>query len=612
MDGFSQTALTSRSATSEEESKEKRRADKRLHQLLPKVCTDPASVQRVVVAGLLPISAILKSSLGPEGTQKVVETSSKTVLVTEDGEVLLTNLSIANPLLKLVRDSAVQVGNRCGDGCKRTFILCTAILTKMEFVLSRSSSLQGMLDTIHTYDEFVQSIFPRMLQRAEVVSTPHCMPLQRRPLRDRARAVLNTLLANKLSPSLLKRFSELIVETFLPLPDTLMEATEACVHHIRTLIKVSPIVKVLGSPAESSKVVEGVMLFDPFFTSRCPNQIENVRCVYMDEDPTLSLAQAPILLSASTAEDYRRIVQWEEKRAIQLGQKLREKGVTCVLLSEGGALDFVNSLAQFGITCIKCDEDDREVLFPKDIFSPCRLYRRETEDVLLTCDVVEFRFFRKVGIGGRAYAHFGPLSKVFCHGVDARQKMDKIKSKPKHRTILLGSPTDGTFTNFRQILRKASLAVLQLCLSSLQHKGTSLDVQLGGGALSFNLAHFITDHLSSPSSIEAGMISACMKRVLEAVKEALLETSLSALKCKATQQRKYSLAARYNVSNSLLIGQDRVSAALRPIRASEASVLPFHPRSTESDIIHSAVWTAKQMLDIDRVCVGQRQNNVNT
>lgn len=48
------------------------------------------------------ISDVMKSSLGPKGMDKLIETSKGEIIVTNDGATILKNLSVLHPTAKLL------------------------------------------------------------------------------------------------------------------------------------------------------------------------------------------------------------------------------------------------------------------------------------------------------------------------------------------------------------------------------------------------------------------------------------------------------------------------------------------------------------------------------
>lgn len=62
--------------------------------------TDDVRIQNINAA--VAISNVMKTSLGPKGMDKLIESSKGEIIVTNDGATILKNLSVLHPTAKLL------------------------------------------------------------------------------------------------------------------------------------------------------------------------------------------------------------------------------------------------------------------------------------------------------------------------------------------------------------------------------------------------------------------------------------------------------------------------------------------------------------------------------
>ena len=75
---------------------------------------------------------IMKNSLGPCGTMKILVTGGGEVKISKDGSYLLNEMQIQNPTASLIARSIISQKAYTGDGATSTVILIGETLRNME------------------------------------------------------------------------------------------------------------------------------------------------------------------------------------------------------------------------------------------------------------------------------------------------------------------------------------------------------------------------------------------------------------------------------------------------------------------------------------------------
>ena len=83
------------------------------------------------------ISMIMRTSLGPKGMDKLLETGRGEVLITNDGATILKNLSVMHPTANLLIQTSKAQDVEAGDGTTSVVILAGAFLDKAEKLIEK-------------------------------------------------------------------------------------------------------------------------------------------------------------------------------------------------------------------------------------------------------------------------------------------------------------------------------------------------------------------------------------------------------------------------------------------------------------------------------------------
>jgi T-complex protein 1 subunit delta len=70
----------------------------------------------------------MKSSLGPKGMDKLIETSKGEIIVTNDGATILKNLSVLHPTAKLLIQTSKAQDVEAGDGTTSVVVVAGSLL----------------------------------------------------------------------------------------------------------------------------------------------------------------------------------------------------------------------------------------------------------------------------------------------------------------------------------------------------------------------------------------------------------------------------------------------------------------------------------------------------
>lgn len=74
------------------------------------------------------IADVMKTSLGPKGMDKLIESSRGEIIVTNDGATILKNLSVLHPTAKLLIQTSKAQDVEAGDGTTSVVVVAGSLL----------------------------------------------------------------------------------------------------------------------------------------------------------------------------------------------------------------------------------------------------------------------------------------------------------------------------------------------------------------------------------------------------------------------------------------------------------------------------------------------------
>ena len=147
---------------------------------------------------------ILKNNLGPDGTMKILVTSSGEIKLSKDGSYLLNEMQIQNPTGSLIARTIMTQKSYIGDGATSMVILIGQTLRNIEKYLEKGIHPQILCDGIDLTRMEIERWLPTQILK---------QPLNRKTLIKCAKTVIET----KIKKNLSEKISNIAVDAVLTL-----------------------------------------------------------------------------------------------------------------------------------------------------------------------------------------------------------------------------------------------------------------------------------------------------------------------------------------------------------------------------------------------------------
>ncbi|KAF2467439.1 T-complex protein 1 subunit delta [Lindgomyces ingoldianus] len=511
----------------------------------------PRAVRIANIVAARAVADAIRTSLGPKGMDKMIQTGKGETIITNDGATMLNQMSVMHPSAKMLVDLAHAQDIEAGDGTTSVVVIAGSLLGAAERLLGK-----GIHPTV------ISESFQRAAAKAIDILTDMSIPI---------------LLSDR--PTLLKTattaLSSKIVAQEAKLPimavDSVMKVIDPKTADNVDLKNIR-IIKKAGGTIEDSEMVDGLVL----------NQqvVKSAGGPTMKEKAKIGLIQfqlsppKPDMENQIVVNDYRqmdKILKEERTYLLNMVKKIQKAKCNVLFIQKSILRDAVNDLSLHFLSKLKIlvvkdiERDEIEFICKSTGCKPIADIDSFTEDKLGSADLIE-----EVQASGARYV-----------------KVSGVKSIASTVSIVCRGSNSLILDETERSLHDAHCAI-----RSLVKKKALL---AGGGAPEIEIAHQLSLHARELSGTEA----ICWKAfadAMEVIPTTLAENAgLNSIKV-VTDLRHRHAQGQQNAGVSIKSGGVKNDIA-------EENVL--QPLLVSTSAIELAAETVKMILRIDDIALSR-------
>ena len=358
------------------------------------------------------VADAIRTSLGPRGMDKMIQTGKGQTIITNDGNTMLKDMSVMHPAAKMLVDLSAAQDVEAGDGTTSVVVIAGSLLGAADRLLAK-----GIHPTV------ISESFQRAA--AAAVKTLEEMSL---PISLSDRTTLLQAASTSLSSKIVSQYSNLLgpmaVDAVLKTIDP-KTADNVDLKNIR-------IVKKVGGTIEDSEMIDGVVLHQPVIKSaNGPTRMEKAKIglIQFQLSPP-----KPDMENQIEVKDYRqmdKILKEERTYLLNLVKKIKKAKCNVLLIQKSILRDAVNDLSlhflqKLNILAIKdIERDEVEFLCKSTGCKPIADSDSFTEDKLGSADLVEevqasgSRIVKITGIIHKPSANTARTVSIICRGANS-------------------------------------------------------------------------------------------------------------------------------------------------------------------------------------------------
>ncbi|KAH8084657.1 chaperonin Cpn60/TCP-1 family [Filobasidium floriforme] len=321
------------------------------------------------------VADAVRTSLGPKGMDKMIQTGNGEVVITNDGATILKHMAVLHPAARMLVELSAAQDIEAGDGTTSVVVLAGSLLAAAEKVLS-----QGIHPTIIA--QSFQKAAAKAVEYLTEMSTPVNLDDKENLLRA-ASTSLNSKIVSQYSSVLAPIAVQAVSRLVTP------EASNVDLRDIR-------IVKKVGGTIDDTELIDGLALNQTVVSSAGgPNRIEKAKIGLIQFQLS---SPKPDMDNQIVVNDYRqmdKILKEERQYLLTLCKKIKKTGCNVLLIQKSILRDAVNELslhflAKLKIMVIKdVERDEIEFISKSTGCKPIADIDGFTEDKLGYADLVE-------------------------------------------------------------------------------------------------------------------------------------------------------------------------------------------------------------------------------
>lgn len=303
--------------------------------------TTPASeseIRSASIAAGRALSETVRTTLGPEGMDKMLVDSMGDVVVTNDGITILSKMDIEHPTAQLVREAAETLEDDVGDGTTSAVTVTGELLKRSEELLEQNVHATELA---RGYREAIEQARTTLDENSVAIT-------------DDDTDILADVAATAMGGTSVGGVEDILADLVVRAALSIADAGEIDTEHVN-------VEKVGGGTVTDSELIEGVVIGKERVNTEMPAQISNARVAVLQTGLEANETSVDAEVSASNPEQLAAFRADEESQLEEMVSHLTDLEVDVVFVRRGIADHAEHRLAREGIMAVRrCKLSDLE------------------------------------------------------------------------------------------------------------------------------------------------------------------------------------------------------------------------------------------------------------
>lgn len=497
------------------------------------------------------IADIIRTCLGPRSMLKMLMDPMGGIVMTNDGNAILREITVQHPAAKSIIEVARTQDEEVGDGTTSVIILTGEVLS-----VGRPFLEEDMHPTV------IISAFRQALDDLlDTMKTKVGVPVD---VNDDEK-MLN-IIKSCIGTKFIKQWSDMACKMALKATKTVVvEERGKKEIDIKNYAKVE---KIPGGSIEDSCVLQGVLINKDVTHPKMKRKIENPRILLLDCSLEYKKGESQTNIEISGEEDFAKILRMEEEYIEQICNEIIAFKPDLIITEKGVSDLAQHFLVKAGISCIRRvrKTDNNRIARACGATIVNRTEEIKEEDIGTDCGLFEIK---KIG------------DEYFTYLVDCKD--------PKACTILLRGASKDILNEVERNLQDA----LNVARNVIQDP----ILVPGGGATEMSLAHALNEKAKSITTVHQWPYRAIAK-ALEVLPLTLIQN------CGASTIRTLTaLRAKHALPNNTTWGVDGETGEIVDMKQLDI----WEPYAVRAQVFKTAIETAILLLRIDDIVSGVKK-----
>ncbi|WKX94738.1 hypothetical protein Q1695_011757 [Nippostrongylus brasiliensis] len=285
----------------------------------------PESVRNSNIVAAKAVADAVRTSLGPRGMDKMIQSGNGDVTITNDGATILNQMSVIHPTAKMLVELSKAQDIEAGDGTTTVVVIAGALLDSAQALLQK-----GIHPT--TISESFQAAACEAEKILEAMSSP--VDLSNEELLVKmATTSLNSKVVSQHSWLLAPMAVNAVKRIIDPTRDTSVN------------LKMIKIIKKMGDTVEESEMIDGALIDQKTMGRGGPTRVEKAKIglIQFQLSPPKTDMENQVIISDYTQMD--RALKEERQYLLDLCKQIKKAGCNVLLIQKSILRDAVNELS---------------------------------------------------------------------------------------------------------------------------------------------------------------------------------------------------------------------------------------------------------------------------
>lgn len=321
------------------------------------------------------IAEAVRTSLGPKGMDKMIQSSDGSVTITNDGATILKQMQVIHPAAKMLVELSKAQDIEAGDGTTTVVVIAGALLEASSKLLSKGIHPTVISESFQRASAKAREILQGISQKVELTD--------RQSLLKSASTSLNSKVVSQFSSQLAPIAVDAVMKVIDPV--------SACNVDLRDI----KLIKKLGGTVDDTELIEGLVLDQKTSGYDGPKKVEKAKIglIQFCISPPKTDMENNVIINDYTQMD--RILKEERQYILNIVKKIKAANCNVLLIQKSILRDAVNELALHFLSKMKImvvkdiERDDIEFICKSLACKPIASLDHFNADMLGHADLVE-------------------------------------------------------------------------------------------------------------------------------------------------------------------------------------------------------------------------------
>ncbi|KAF1429371.1 T-complex protein 1 subunit epsilon, partial [Spheniscus magellanicus] len=262
------------------------------------------------------VASTLRTSLGPNGLDKMMVDKDGEVTVTNDGATILNMMDVDHQIAKLMVELSKSQDDEIGDGTTGVVVLAGALLEQAEQLLDRG------IHPIRIADGYEQAARIAIEHLDKISDSFPVDPQNIEPLIQTAKTTLGSKVVNRCH----RQMAEIAVNAVLTVAD--MERRDVDFELIKVQGKV-------GGRLEDTQLVKGVIVDKDFSHPQMPKELKDAKIAILTCPFEPPKPKTKHKLDVTSVEEYKALQKYEKEKFEEMVKQIKDTGANLAICQWG-------------------------------------------------------------------------------------------------------------------------------------------------------------------------------------------------------------------------------------------------------------------------------------